>query len=292
MSELTPQFVTDLDQATFGRIAEVLHEVSGIRLEAANQSLVVSRLAKRLRALGIETFRDYAALIADPKARSERYEMVLALTTNTTRFFREPGHFQIFARDLLPRLVQRARAGGRVRLWSAGCSSGEEAWCLAALTLRAIPDAARFDLRILATDIDRNVLARAEAGLYPARAAETVPPDMTERMFDPRHGTADQVSIRSELRQIVTFRYLNFVEPWPVQGPFDAIFCRNVAIYMDARTQADLWHGLESVLDRDGMLFLGHSERLGPGFDDCLELFDKTSFRRPAALRSPNQSGM
>ncbi|QFS83204.1 Chemotaxis protein methyltransferase [Roseivivax sp. THAF40] len=292
MSELSQDISTDLDADTFARIAGVLHEISGIRLEEANGSLVVSRLAKRLRKLGLQSFREYSALVSNPTARSERYEMVLALTTNTTRFFREPGHFKIFSNDLLPRLAKRARAGGRVRIWSAGCASGEEAWCLAALTLKAFPDAAQYDLRILATDIDRGVLAAAEKGIYAARSAAAVPPDMTATMFAPASDGTDQVSIRNELRALVTFRYLNFVEPWPVSGPFDAIFCRNVAIYMDEKTQANLWQGLEAVLDPDGYLFLGHSERLGPGFESRLELFDKTSFRRPASQRSPNLSGM
>ncbi len=291
MSKLSAEFVTDLDAASFARIAEVLHEMAGIRLEAANRSLVVSRLSKRLRALGLASFREYCALVANPTERVERYEMVLALTTNTTRFFREPGHFAIYERDLLPRLVNRARAGSRVRIWSAGCSSGEEAWCLAALTLRAFPDANRHDLRILATDIDRTVLATAEAGLYPGRAAAAVPPDMTSLMFRPAEDGSGQMAIRDELRALVTFRYLNFVEPWPVSGPFDAIFCRNVAIYMDEETQAHLWRGLESVLDPDGYLFLGHSERIGTELEDRLELFDKTSFRRPANLRRQTQSG-
>ena len=158
---MMPAVISELDDAAFARIARVLHEVSGIRLDAANRSLVVSRLAKRLRSLNLMSFQEYASLISDPASSAERYEMILALTTNTTRFFREPGHFDLFARLLLPKLVARARARGRVRLWSAGCASGEEAWSLAAIVLKAMPDAARYDFRILATDIDRDVLDRA-----------------------------------------------------------------------------------------------------------------------------------
>ena len=115
---------------------------------------------------------------------------------------------------------------------------------------------------------------------------------MAALLFEPASTADDDVSIRVNPRELVTFRYLNFVEPWPVNGPFDAIFCRNVAIYMDETTQAQLWNGLESVLDADGFLFLGHSERLGPGFEDRLELFDKTSFRRPAHLRAASHRGI
>ncbi|MHA6323956.1 CheR family methyltransferase [Roseivivax sp. CAU 1753] len=292
MSELIPTFTTELDEAAFGRIARVLHETSGIRLDSANRTLVVARLAKRLRALNLQSFLDYADLIASPAAQTERYEMILALTTNTTRFFREPVHFDVFHAQLLPQLMDRARAGERVRLWSAGCASGEEAWSLAAVVLKAMPDATQFDFRILATDIDRDVLARAETGEYTVRSAESVDPGMASDMFEPVGDGAETVTIRGPLRQLVTFRYLNFVEPWPVTGPFDAIFCRNVAIYMDSATQDRLWNGLEAVLHPDGVLFLGHSERLGPGFEGRLELFDKTSFRRPARSRGPNQSGI
>jgi chemotaxis protein methyltransferase CheR len=280
-----------LEPAEFATIASVLHECSGIRLNEGNGRLVVSRLSRRLRELGLNGFAEYARLVTDPGQREERYRMVLALTTNTTRFFREPEHFEILAAELLPVLAVRAASGHRARLWSAGCSSGEEAWSLAAVVLEGFSNAAKCGLRILATDIDREVLERAETGIYPEDAASMIPPARRAVMFEPAPDRPGFLSIRPALRALVTFRYMNFVEPWPVQGPFDAILCRNVAIYMDEATQRALWCGLERVLDEGGYLFLGHSERLGPGFEHALELCGKTSFRRPANRRGGTLQG-
>lgn len=277
-----PAAELELTAAQFRRIAALLRERAGITLAEGSQKLVISRLSKHLRRLGHRGFDPYLALVTGAAGAGELEQMINALTTNTTRFFREPGHFELMASRILPRLIDRARAGGRVRLWSAACSSGEEPYSIAATVLAAFPDAARFDLRILATDINGLMLARAEAALYEARTVRDLAPDARAMLFEP--GERDgRVAIRPALRELVTFRYLNFVEDWPVSGPFDAIFCRNAAIYMDAATQQALWAGLERVLDEDGLLFIGHSERIGPGLAHRLELFAPTAFRRPRA---------
>ena len=281
-----PEPRTHLSEGQRRRIAELIYRRAGIVLAEGSEKLVVSRLSKHLRRLGCDGFDAYLARVTGPDGEGELDQMVDALTTNTTRFFREPEHFRILERELMPRLVREARAGRRVRIWSAACSSGEEPYSIASIVLAQLPEAARLDLRILATDINRAVLRTAEAGRYDASARRSLTEPQAEQMFEPE-GAAEPRRIRRALRELVTFRYMNFMEPWPVSGPFDAIFCRNVAIYMDRATQARIWAGLERVLDARGMLFIGHSERIGPELSDRLQLFGPTSFRRPAAPRDP-----
>ncbi|GHF48933.1 CheR family methyltransferase [Seohaeicola zhoushanensis] len=164
-----------------------------------------------------------------------------------------------------------------MRLWSAGCSTGEEAYSIAAVVLKHFAEAGRHDLRILATDISRRVLAVAERAEYPADRAEAITPELAALMFE-RGG--EKLRIRPALRELVSFRYMNFMEPWPVTGPFDAIFCRNVMIYMEDDVQARVWAGLASVLAPGGTLFTGHSERIGPELKGSLQMVGKTTFRR------------
>lgn len=270
-----------LSAAAFKQIKELLQVKAGIRLEENAQSLIISRLTKHLRRLGHTGFEQYLEHVCSSSGASELEQMINALTTNTTRFFREPGHFQLLEESVMPALIPFAKQGGRVRLWSAACSSGEEAYTIAAVVLKCFPEAASHDIRLLATDIDSNVLKKAQEGVYPARARQDVPTAYRDLMFEE---TADpeQIAIRMPLRDLTTFRYLNFMETWPISGPFHVVFCRNVAIYMDAETQHRIWSGLESVLDPAGTLFIGHSERIGASFADRLELFGPTSFRRPA----------
>jgi chemotaxis protein methyltransferase CheR len=265
--------------ADFRAISAIAHKDAGLSLSEASTALVFSRLARYVRELGMSRFSDYITHLNGPGGADDRAVMVEAITTHTTRFFREPYHFDILARDFLPAMIERAKRGHRVRLWSAGCSSGEEAFSIAATVLAAFPDAGRHDLRILATDIDRRILSDAEAGLFKDEDAESVPADLRKLLFEPA-AQAGMLSIRPAIRALVTFRRLNFIEPWPVRGPFDAIFCRNVAIYMDDDVQARLWGGLESVLGEKGLLCIGHSERIGPEFRDRLQSCGLTAYRR------------
>ena len=275
-----------MDSSDFQQIAQILKRKAGLTLAADAQKLVLSRLSKRILALRLCDFSDYLHLITGPEGEAELAAMIDALTTNTTRFFREPEHFEILERVAMPRLIRKARAGRRVRLWSAACSSGEEPYSIAATVARCFPDASRFDLKILATDINRQVLRIGAAARYEARIAAGIPETMRRLMFAGDEDR-DEMQIRPALRDLVTFRYLNFVDPWPVSGPFDIIFCRNVAIYMDTDMQQRLWSGLERVLDQDGLLFIGHSERLGTALSDRLTLFAPTAFRRPYSETRP-----
>lgn len=248
----------------FRRIASLLREQSGIHLPEAKVALVYSRLAKRLRKSGIATFRDYCDLIETPEGAEERTAMLAALTTNVTRFFREPHHFDHLRERTLPPLIAAARAGKRVRLWSSACSTGEEPYSIALTLLAMWPEAAQYDVRILATDIDPNVVATARVGLYPASAVEPIPAPLRDRWLS-RSG--DRWRINDEVRALIRFNTLNLIGDWPMRGRFDIIFCRNVVIYFEVETQDLIWRRFRDILNPEGRVYIGHSERIdSPGF--------------------------
>jgi chemotaxis protein methyltransferase CheR len=249
-----------LSDADFKRIAAILYEDSGIHLPDGKNSLVYSRLAKRLRALGLESFNDYCALVSSREGVSERQSMLSALTTNVTRFFREEHHFEDLAKQLQP-WVANARAGGKLRIWSAGCSSGEEPYSIALTLLGVMPDAARHDVRILATDIDPKIVERAREGVYPEDSVKPVPAALREKYLERLSG--GRYSIGESARDLVSFRELNLMAKWPMKGKFQAIFCRNVAIYFQEETQERLWGRFGDLMGPDSKLYVGHSERVG-----------------------------
>ena len=185
--------------------------------------------------------------------------MLSALTTNVTRFFREPHHFEHMTTDLLPSLIAKARAGGRVRMWSAGCSAGHEPYSMAMTVLDAFPDAARHDFRILATDIDPLVVEHARRGIYNDGDVEPIAAALRSKFLAKAAGGAWEVT--PALTEILTFGTINLMEDWPMRGKFDAIFCRNVAIYFDEPTQTRLFTRFADKLTPDGRLYIGHSER-------------------------------
>ena len=250
----------------FRHIAQVLHSHAGIALTEAKAALVYSRLAKRLRALGLRSFRDYCALIDGADGLDERQAMFAALTTNVTRFYREPHHFDHLRDKVMPALAERARQGGRVRLWSAACSNGQEPYSMALTVLSVLPEAGELDVRILATDIDPNMVAEGRAGLYSAEALEPVPDTLRSRWFKRETGSDRMLyAAAPELRRLVTFNELNLIGDWPMKGKFDVIFCRNVVIYFDDQTQETVWSRFLPLMNPGATLYIGHSERVsGP----------------------------
>ena len=233
----------------------------GLNLTSAKRDLVYSRLLKRLRAQGLDLFRDYCALLTSPEGEAERGAMLSALTTNVTHFFRETHHFTLMREVALPPLIKAARNGARIRLWTAGCSAGQEPYSLAFNLLSLCPEAAQLNIRILATDVDTEVLAKAEAGIYPNDERAAIPEAM-RRFIEPAE---DGFQIGATARSLVTFGRLNLMGDWPITGPFQVIFCRNVAIYFDKPTQTKLWVRLGELLAPNGYLCIGHSERVaGP----------------------------
>ena len=268
----------------FDRIAALLHQESGIHLQKSKASLVYSRLAKRLRALRIESFRDYCKLVGEDSA--ERMNMLAALTTNVTRFFREPHHFEHLKASVLPPLLEAARRGGSVRLWSAGCSSGQEPYSIALTVLSMMPEAASRDIRILATDIDPNMVARGRSGVYDPGELRDLPAEMKRRWFVPADGGPGSLGVADDLRALVAFRPLNLIAAWPMRGPFHAIFCRNVVIYFEESTQSTLWGRIVPLLAPGGCLYIGHSERVtGPALA-ALDSVDITTYRIRSGARA------
>lgn len=249
-----------LTRRCFDKIASLLKERSGIHLAEGKATLVYSRLAKRLRQLELQSFDDYCTLIEGPSGADEREAMLTALTTNVTRFYREPHHFDHLRVKALPPLVQKARSGARVRIWSSACSSGEEPYSIALTLLDLCPDASRYDIRILATDIDSRIVARARAGHYSDEAVAPIPAGLRSRWLTNTRG--EGWSVNAEVRALIAFNELNLIGQWPMRGRFDIIFCRNVVIYFEEETQSRIWNRFADILDPAGRLYIGHSERI------------------------------
>jgi chemotaxis protein methyltransferase CheR len=263
----------------FRKIAALVHAEAGIVLSESKVNLVYSRLAKRLRAMGLKSFREYCALVGSDAGIEERRTMIAAMTTNVTRFFREPHHFDFLRDKLLPGLVAKARAGERVRLWSAGCSSGEEPYSIALTILGAMPDAPNADLVILASDIDHTIVERARAGIYGGKQAETIPDALRRDWLEPLDDIAGpSVRVADPARALVRFNTLNLLEPWPMRGKFDAIFCRNTMIYFDEATQNGIWPRFADAMVPGGTLFIGHSERISVDHQP-FDLVAQTTYR-------------
>lgn len=257
-----------MTNADFRQIAAMLHADAGIYLPESKATLVYSRLAKRLRALGLQSFRDYCAFVSqnDGAGVDERQKMLAALTTNVTRFFREPHHFEHLRKTILRPLVDVARRGGRVRFWSAACSNGAEPYSIALTILSELPNVAAYDLKVLATDIDPYMIAEGAAGVYSNSVIAPVPADLRRNWFTSSPAGDGKVwTANDTLRSLVVFRELNLIGQWPMRGQFNAIFCRNVVIYFEEETQAQLWSRFTPFLVPGGYLYIGHSERLcGP----------------------------
>lgn len=243
---------TDKD---FEQVRKMIYAHAGISLNPSKQDMVYSRLARRLRATGIDNFRDYLALL-ESNDEAEWEAFVNSLTTNLTSFFREPHHFPLLAEHAL-----KHKGKGTLELWCSAASTGEEPYSMAMTMVDAFGSFTP-PVRILATDLDTNVLAKAEAGVYPMERVEKLSPDVVKRFFLKGSGSQEGfVRVRPELRALITFRQVNLLSPeWPLRGPLDAIFCRNVMIYFDKETQLKILERFAPLLQPDGLLFAGHSE--------------------------------
>ena len=252
-----------LSDGDFATIKSIALERAGLQLPDAKRLMVQSRMAKRVRAAGFASFSTYINYVRNGQDADENHALISALTTNVTSFFREKHHFETLARLVLPGLINTARTGARVRLWSAGCSSGEEAYSLAMLISHLARDAHELDIKILATDIDSQILSKAREGVYPADSLNSLPFNISpmDGFEDAGHG---MVAASDYLRRMLSIRTLNLHAPWPMPNAFDVILCRNVVIYFDADHQAALWPRFRNSLKPSGWLFLGHSERIHP----------------------------
>ena len=263
----------------FQALRALVREVTGISLSEQKRELVYGRLARRLRALNLRSFREYRDLLSQDDGR-ELVQFCNAITTNLTAFFREPHHFEHLKNDVLGPLVRKPPAVRRLRIWSAGCSTGEEPYSIAMSVLEAVPDVERWDIKILATDLDSDVLEKARRGVYTADRLQTLSAERRERFFE-SHPDAKEPSfkVRPELTRLLTVKQLNLMHPFPMKGPLDAIFCRNVVIYFDKDTQRDLVARLSRLQRPGNLLFLGHSETLFKVSTDYT-LIGRTIYRR------------
>ena len=267
---------TDKD---FERVTKLIGERTGIVLSSAKRQMVYSRLARRLRALGLSDFSKYLKLVKD-NVDGELVNFVNAMTTNLTAFFREPHHFEYLANEALPRVMKANSHSRQIRIWSAGCSTGEEPYTIASVVREVIPAGSGWDIQILATDLDSNVLNTAANGVYAAERVAGLTPKRLKRWFLNGKGEkAGMVRVKNELRDLITFQQLNLMESWPIKGPFDLIFCRNVVIYFNKDTQRKLVERYANIMNPDANLFLGHSESLFK-VSDRFKLIGNTIYQR------------
>ncbi len=264
MKPLTMQEVV-LGEKEFRQISDLVYEHCGINLHDGKKELVRARLAKRLREGHFETFSEYLRHVLDDPTGKEFSILVDSLSTNLTKFFRETQHFDYMRTDLLPRIIAAKQSCGesRIRGWSAGCSSGEESYSIAITLLEAIQGKGRWDVKVLATDVSTRVLERAQRGVYERDRIEPISLPLRDKYLLRRRGSReDTYEVGPALRNLVIFRYLNLMKDWPIKGPLDFIFCRNVMIYFDKPTQGRLINRFHDLLGPGGVLFTGHSESL------------------------------
>lgn len=273
-----PPALTDYQ---FHELADIVRRESGIVLTTAKRSLLAARLNRRLKFLKLQGFNEYCDWLICEDGFEERRHLLSAVTTNVTAFFREAHHFDALANKILPVLIDAARSGERIRLWSAACSSGEEAYSIAMTLLDLCPNAGNHDIRILATDIDPEMIAQAKSGRYPLEAVRPLGAKRLLRYFQ-RDG--NYAAANSDLRAIVHFAELNLHDEWPFSGRFNVIFCRNVVIYFDAHDRQRLWLRFARQICEGGHLFIGHSERLDGPAANLFHSTGATRFHRNGAL--------
>jgi chemotaxis protein methyltransferase CheR len=262
----------------FQALRALVKSLTGIHLTEQKRELVYGRLTRRLRALRLHTFAEYRELLAHDKR--EVTELCNAITTNLTSFFREPHHFQYMRDQWLAPLIADPRATRRLRIWSAACSTGEEPYSIAMTLLETLPHPERWDVRILATDLDSEVLERARRGIYPPERLTGVSAERQARFFCPSlEGRSSSRQIGPEPAALITFKQLNLMQSLPMKGPLDVVFCRNVVIYFDKETQRDLFARISRLQRPGDLLFLGHSESLFK-VSDSYALIGKSIYRR------------
>jgi chemotaxis protein methyltransferase CheR len=268
-----------LSEREFARIKARVYSVAGISLSDAKRTLVVSRLSKIVRALGLPSFDAYVDYLERGGTAQDGQHFVNALTTNLTRFYREDHHFE-HLRTYIGEVMGARPRGARLRIWSAGCSTGQEPYTVGMDLLAAYPELKRWDFKILATDIDTAVLAKAAGGVYPESELSGLSADRA-RLLD--RGGDGTIRVPPGVRELVSFKPLNLIGPWPMKGPFDAIFCRNVAIYFDKPTQGEVFGRFSKLIAPEGFLYIGHSENLGSG-GDGFRLVGKTIYQSKEKL--------
>lgn len=254
-----------MTDANFKVIKNLVYQSSGIVLGEHKREMVYSRLSRRLRALKFNDFDQYCELLANQNSE-ELSHFINAITTNLTSFFREQHHFDFIKQTVIPKLLAQSKQTKRIRVWSAGCSSGEEPYSIAITMANAFTEP-NWDFKILATDLDSNVLEKATTGIYPNQALAGLPEAIKRTNFV-YNKQLNQYKIKPSIAQHIHFKRLNLLEKWPMKGKFDIIFCRNVVIYFDNETKNNLIRQYANLLKPGGYLFLGHSETMSREVSD------------------------
>ncbi len=267
---------TDID---FDNIRKLVKKDTGINLSEAKRDMVYARLARRLRELSMRRFSDYLAFIQTDGAADELIQFTNAITTNLTSFFREEHHFDYLAETALPEVIKRNQAKKKIRIWCCAASTGEEPYSIAMVVKELTPMLRGWDVKILATDLDTNVLATAKNGMYAENRVQGISVHRQRRFFLKGSGVyQEKVRVREELKELITFKKLNLMDKWPLRGPIDIIFCRNVVIYFTKDTQKVLLDRFAGLVAPGAYLFMGHSESLNT-VTDQFELIGKTVYR-------------
>lgn len=266
-------------ESMFEQIRELVKHHTGIVLSDGKQDMVYGRLTRRLRALDLSEFDSYLTLIKR-EDEQELTHLVNAITTNLTSFFREEHHFEYLKNTVFPGLLEKNAATQKIRIWSAGCSTGEEPYSIAMVVREFFEDYDGWDVKVVATDLDSNVIDKGKAGVYDIGRVDGLSLEYKKRWM--KRGKGDQsnlVKMKSELQNLITFKQLNLLHGWPIKGPIDIIFCRNVVIYFDKETQRNLFDRYADVLSSDGHIFIGHSENM---FNVCdrFESLGNTIYQR------------
>jgi chemotaxis protein methyltransferase CheR len=254
----------DMTDAQYMLVSGLVKKLCGIDLSRGKKQLVTARLLKRMRTLGGMSFGRYIRFVRDDETGAELAAMLDILSTNQTKFHRHTDHFTHLQDEALPRLAGEADEQGRgLKIWSAGCSSGEEPYGIAMVMRECLTEEQVGSARILATDLSLRMLAKAHRGVYPPARVTDVPEPIREKYFD-RQGSGEEtrLRVRDEIRGMVSFARLNLVDDWPMRGPFDLIFCRNVMIYFDRDTQVRTVGRFHTLLKPGGLLYLGSAETL------------------------------
>ncbi|CAN8140594.1 protein-glutamate O-methyltransferase CheR [Thiomicrorhabdus sp. 6S2-11] len=265
---------TDKD---FAHIKRIVYDFAGIDLNDSKKNLVYNRLAKRIRFLEKQSFSEYIKYV-EQQGEQEFVHLINAITTNLTFFFRENHHFEYLAETVIPNLLQKNQASRKIRIWSAGCSTGEEPYSLAIVLKESVP--AGWDAKVIATDLDSNVVATGQSGVYKLDRLKGMSLERKKRWFMKGTGAREgYAKVKPELQGIIEFGQLNLMADWPIKDSIDVIFCRNVVIYFDKQTQARLFDRYANLLQPEGHLFVGHSESLY-NVCDRFELLGKTIYRK------------
>jgi chemotaxis protein methyltransferase CheR len=268
-----------LDAREFDQIRRIVYDRTGINLSEAKREMVYSRLSKRLRQLGLNGFREYCELIEEDNS-NELGNFINSITTNLTAFFREKHHFDFLKQTLVPSIVNEGRPGNTIRIWSAGCSTGEEPYSLAITMTEALRSFSGWSAKILATDLDTAVLETGRNGIYGVDRVKGLPESVVKKWFNKGSGGNEgKVRVKSELRQMIMFKQLNLMGEWPVKQGIDILFCRNVVIYFDKPTQSKLFERFANHLRPEGYLFIGHSENLYK-VSERFDLLGQTIYRK------------